>query len=51
MNRTEKNTITEMKNTLEGINIILDDIKEWIRKMKDIVMEITEAEQKKGKKK
>ena len=44
------NTITEMKNTLEGLNITLDDIKGWISEMKDIVVEITEDEQKKEKK-
>ena len=40
-----------MKNTLEGLNIILDDIKGWISEMKDIVVEITEDEQKNNKKK
>jgi len=42
-----KYTITEMKNTLEGINSRLDDTKEQISKLKDRVMENTEAEQKK----
>ena len=38
-----------MKNTLEGLNITLDDIKGWISEMKDRVVEITEDEQKKKK--
>ena len=39
-----------MKNTLEGLNITLDDIKGWISEMKDIVVEITGDEQTKEKK-
>ena len=39
-----------MKNTLEGLNITLDDIKGWISEMKDTVVEITGDEQKKEKK-
>ena len=42
-----KNTITDMKNTLKGINIRLNDTEEWIRELEDRVLEITEAEQKK----
>ena len=45
-NKTEmKNTITEMKNTLEGINSKLDNTEEWISKLENRVVEITEAEQ------
>ena len=40
-----------MKNTLEGINSRMDDTEEWISKLEDRVVEITEAEQKKNKKK
>lgn len=36
-----------MKNTLETINRRLNDTEEWIRELKDRVMENTEAEQKK----
>ena len=42
-----KNTITEMKNTLEGINSRLNDSKEWISDLEDRVVEITATEQKK----
>ena len=42
-----KNTITEMKNALEGINSRLNDTEEWISELKDRVVEITAAEQKK----
>ena len=41
-----KNIITEMKNTLEGINSRLDDTEEQISKLEDRLMEISEAEQK-----
>ena len=44
-----KNTIMEMKNTLEGINSKLNNTEEWISKLEDRVVEITEAEQKKRK--
>ena len=33
-----------MKNTLEGISSRLDDTKEWISKLEDKVVEITESE-------
>ena len=49
-NQTEKNIITEMKNTLEGINSRLNDTEEWIRELEDRVAEITAAEQEKRKK-
>ena len=45
-----KNTITEMKNTLEGINSRLNDTEKQISKQEDRVVEITDAEQKKRKK-
>ena len=46
-NQTEtKNTITEIKNTLEGINSKWDDSEEWISKLEERVLEITQAEQK-----
>ena len=41
------NTGTEMKNTLEGINSILNGTEEQISELEDKVMEITQAEQKK----
>lgn len=40
------NKITEIRNTLEGINSSLDDTQEWISKLETVV-EITEAKQKK----
>ena len=42
-----KNTITEMTNTLEGINSRLNDSEEWISELEDRVVENTAAEQKK----
>jgi len=39
-----KNTITEMKNTLEEINRRLEDA-EWISNLEDKIMESNEAEQ------
>ena len=42
-----KNAITEMKNTLEVINSRLNDTEKWISELKDRVVEITAAEQKK----
>ena len=44
-----KNTITEMKSTLEGICSRLNE-EEWITELEDRVVEITMAEQKKAKK-
>ena len=40
-------TITEVKNSLKGVNSRLDDTEEQISKLEDRVVEITEAEQKK----
>ena len=42
-----KTKITEMKNTLEGINSRLNDSEEWISELEDRVVENTAAEQKK----
>ena len=39
-----------MKNTLEGMNSRLDDTEVWISELEDRVVKITEAEQKKEKK-
>ena len=45
--QTELNsTITEVKNSLKGVNSRLDDTEEQISKLEDRVVEITEAEQK-----
>ena len=44
-----KNTITEMKNTLEGINSRLNDSEEQISELEDRAMAITATEQKKMK--
>ena len=38
-----------MKNPLEGINSILNDREEWISKLEDRLVEITDPEQKKEK--
>ena len=42
-----KNAITEMKNTLEGINSRLNDSEKWISELEDRVVEITTPKQKK----
>ena len=44
-----KNTITEMKNTLEGVNSRLNEAGEWISELEDRVVEITAAEDKNEK--
>ena len=44
-----KNTITEMKNTLEVITSRLNGTEEWISELEDRGMEIADAEQKKEK--
>ena len=44
-----KSTITEMKNTLEGINSRLNDTEERSVSWETRVVEITEVEQKKEK--
>ena len=38
-------TITEMKNTLEGINSRITEAEEWISDLEDKIVEITTAEQ------
>ena len=40
-----KSTISEIKNTLDGINGRLEEAKELIRDLEDRVMRINEAEQ------
>ena len=42
-----KNTITEVKNTLEGINSKVNDSEEQISELEDKAMEITATGQKK----
>ena len=49
-NHTDLKSTTEIKNTLERINSRLDDTEEWISKLEDRVLEITQAEQKKENK-
>ena len=44
-----KNTITEIKNTLEGNNSRLDDTEEWISDLEDRMVEFIAAEQTKEK--
>lgn len=44
-----KNTITEMKNTLEGINSRLNDTENWISNLEGRRLEITQSESKKKK--
>lgn len=43
------NTIIEMENTLEGVNRRPRDIQEYIRDLKDGMMESIQSEQKKEK--
>ena len=43
------NTITKMKNTLEGINSRITEAEVWISDLEDKRVEITTAEQNKGK--
>ena len=38
------NTITEMKNTLEGINSRITEAEEWISDLEDRKVEFTAAE-------
>ena len=44
-----KNTISEIKNTLEGINSRITEAEEWISQLQDRMVEITAAEQNKEK--
>ena len=41
------NIISEKKNTLEGINSRITETEEWIRDLKDRMVEITAMEQNK----
>ena len=41
------NTITEMKNTLEGINSRITEAEEWINDLEDRVVEFIAAEENK----
>ena len=43
------NTITEMKNTLEGINSRITEAEEWISDLVDRMVEFTAVEQNKEK--
>ena len=43
-----KNSITEIKNTLEGVNSRLEEAKEWISNLEDRVTESNQAEQERG---
>ena len=43
-----ENTITEMKNTLEGINSRLGDTEECINDLEGRIMKITQSEKQKG---
>ena len=43
------NTITEIKNTLEGTNRRITKAEEWISKLEDRMVEITAEEQNKEK--
>lgn len=50
MNQSKlKNTKTEMKNTLEDINIILGDTKQSISILEDRIMEVIQSKEQKGK--
>ena len=43
------NTITKIKNALEGINSRISETEEWISELKDKMVEITSEEQNKVK--
>ena len=43
------NTINEIRNTLEATNSRITEAEEWISKMEDRIVKITEAEQNKQK--
>lgn len=44
------NTITELKNSLEGFNIIVDQVEERIGELKDRSLERIQSEEKKKRK-
>ena len=48
-NKPTNNTITEIKNTLEGINSRIFELEGWISKLEDKIVEITSEEQNKVK--
>ena len=48
-NKYTNNIITEIKNTLEGINSRISEAEEWISELEDKIVEITSEEQKKVK--
>ena len=41
------NTITEIKNTLEGTNSRAAELEKWLNEVEDRMVEITESEKKK----
>ena len=43
------NTITEMKNTLEGINSRITEAEEWISDLREKIVKITTTQQNKEK--
>ena len=43
------NTMTEMKNALEGISIRINEAEEWISELEDGMVQITAVEQNKEK--
>ena len=43
------NTITEIKNTIEGTNSRITEAEEWISELEDRMVGITAEEQNKGK--
>ena len=45
-----KNTITEIKNSLEGTKSRIQEAEEWISEVEDRLVEITDAKQNKEKK-
>ena len=47
--RETSNTITETKNTPEGINSRISEAEEWISELEDRIVEITAEEQNKVK--
>ena len=48
-NKQTDNTITEIKNTLEGTNNRITELEEQISELEDRMVEITAEEQNKGK--
>ena len=45
----QRQTITEIKNTLEGINSRISEAEEWISELEAKMVEITSEEQNKAK--